>query len=137
VDQRDVEGDPAQPVVLRLRRPRVHDPAEQRLIVRVTGIELPHRGGDDLRDLVERGPLGALVRRRHLGHPVGVHERVGAVQRVECPHQTLEAAPSQEPGPAHEANLIRWPSLRIRSKTSTVPADPRSVWSSAWSRLAR
>jgi hypothetical protein len=90
VDQRDVERDTAKPNTRFLRGPRVGDPAEQALVVLVTGVESAHRGGDDIGNLVQRSSLGALIRRRHCGHPVRVNERLGAVQYVEGAHQTIE-----------------------------------------------
>ena len=77
---------------------------------------------------IQRGSLGPLVRRRHRGHP-----RRGARtrrSRPACPRRAPGARRPhlrREPGPAHEASPIRWPSRRLRSKTSTVPARPNSA----------
>ena len=82
-------------------------------------------GRDDLDDVVERRPLGALVRRRDGRHRVGVHERVGPVQGVEGPRPARsKASPCADPGPAHDARPIRCPSRRVRSNRSTVPSGP-------------
>jgi hypothetical protein len=38
--------------------------------------------GDGVGNLVQRGPFGPFVRRRHGRHPVGVDERIRAIQGV-------------------------------------------------------
>ena len=86
-----------------------------------------HRDLDGIDDVVERGPLGALARRGNGRHRVWVHERIGSVEGVERATRRSNASPCADPGPAHDARPIRCPSRRVRSKRSTVPADPSSA----------
>jgi hypothetical protein len=90
VDQRDVQRDSAHADVGRLRRPGLDDPAEQCLVGHLTGIQALHRGRQEFDDVIERRPLGALVRRGDGRHRVGMHERVGPVKGVEGPNQAIE-----------------------------------------------
>ena len=91
VDQRYVERDPAESNLVRLRRPRFHDPVEQGVVAGLTRIDPADRAGDGIGNLIQCGPLGPFVRGRPGRHPVGVDERIGAIQCVEGADQTLES----------------------------------------------
>ena len=72
--------------------PAVHHPGEQ--VVRPRAgpecVAGAHGGRDQVLDARHRRALGLLARRRHRGHGLRVHERVGAVEIVERSDEPVE-----------------------------------------------
>jgi hypothetical protein len=80
---------------------------------------------DDGDDVVERGAFGSLAGGGDRGHGIGVHEGVGAVQRVEGHHQSFErrAVRCACTGPRCESHPVAEPARQVEQVDRSLVAE--------------
>ena len=107
MDQRDVERHTPAALCGGFAGPCFDDAGEQR---GTAGRGVDHLA-DHVDDLLECRALGGFAGRGHRGHCVGVDERLGAVEKVQCSHQAFEAGTvgAVRSGPGRQTHSVREP----------------------------